>query len=632
MLLSMSNLVRLCVGTIRRRLLPGIERLTMIGVRFAQSSYQARKVRLSNQFIGIAGVFHCAYAAVYALNGLWNGLWEPMIFCLLSVVVLRLNSLGHFAEAKALMLLMGNVAVYYASCIFNDQIPATQHMLGAVMLCAFWVVDESPKERIVLWFSVLTSVGLFFLIEADPWHHPLSGMISFTDTSLVYMQVLVPVSTFFLMITGAVYFQRDMVTAEWKLGEQNKLLEQQSVEIQLANNQLTEKNLYIEQEHQKLQTLYFNTSLLSQIGQRVAASSELDEVFETLYEGVQAFMEAAAFGVAIHNSHKNQLEFNFIIEDDVRQPPVICQMNNPYLLATYCARNLKEIWLQDVLHEAENYVPRLENAAAGKTAQSLMYLPLVSRERLIGIITVQSFALHAYSQYQLDMLRTLSLYAASAIENASERERSEQLLLNIMPASIAERLKRGETRIADLYDSVTVMFIDLVGFTELSTQQPPSVVVSMLDKIFSMIDVIAVRYSLEKIKTIGDAYMVVGGLPTPLADHTKHVALAAIEILDCIQRLSQELGLSTLSVRIGIDTGRVVAGVIGTQKFSYDLWGDTVNTASRMESSGTPEKIHVTEAVYKELSDCCLFEQCEPMTIKGKGVLQTYFLVGFHEQ
>lgn len=623
----------------------GIECVLVLGTHHARSPYQARKVRLTNQFILLAAVFHCAYFVVYALNGLWRALWEPIIFWALSFVVLVFNTRGWFASAKGLLLLMGNLAVLYAAFVFNKQIPATQHMLAAVMLCAFWLMDESRAERVVLWLTVLTSLVFFFLIEADPWHHPLASIISFTETSLLYMRVLVPLSTFFLMIAGALYFQHDMLNAEWKLGEQNKLLEHQAVEIQLANNELMEKNLHIEHEHRRLQSLYDNTTLLSQIGQRVTASSQLEDVFMALYNGVQEFMEVAAFGIATYNERLECLDFQFIVEEGKRQEPTVCSMNNDNLLAVYCARYQQEVWLHDVEREASRYVRRLENASAGRTAQSLVYLPLLVHERLVGVMTVQSFKTQAYSQYQVDMLRTLSFYAASALENASERARSESLLLNILPAPIAERLKSGEMRIAEHYDSVTVMFIDLVGFTMLSAQQPAQAIVTMLDKVFSTFDDIAERYSLEKIKTIGDAYMVVGGIPTPLPDHVERVGRAAIEMLSAVKQLSHELRLlsnsadysadysdySELSVRIGIDTGSAVAGVIGTKKFSYDLWGDTVNTASRMESSGAPGTIHVTEAVRERLQHCCLFEQCEPMDIKGKGMLQTYLLLGFRD-
>jgi len=209
----------------------------------------------------------------------------------------------------------------------------------------------------------------------------------------------------------------------------------------------------------------------------------------------------------------------------------------------------------------------------------------------------------------------------------AEQARSDRLLLNILPGPIAERLKQGQHRIAQYFDDVTVLFADLVGFTQLADHMPPATLVGLLDEIFSIFDDLAERYGLEKIKTIGDAYMVVGGLPMPRQDHAEAVADMALDMRQAIARLHGECG-DLLTIRIGIHSGPVVAGVIGTSKFAYDLWGDTVNIASRMESHGQPGRIHVSAATQQRLAKRYRFEERGVLHVKGKGEMETYFLTG----
>ena len=209
----------------------------------------------------------------------------------------------------------------------------------------------------------------------------------------------------------------------------------------------------------------------------------------------------------------------------------------------------------------------------------------------------------------------------------AERERSERLLLNVLPAPIAARLKQGEEVIADGFPEVTVLFADLVDFTRRSQETTPERVVRVLDDLFSALDQLAERHGLEKIKTVGDAYMAVGGLPEPRPDHAQAVAEMALDVREEVAR-HLDPGGEPLAVRIGIDTGPVVAGVIGRRKFSYDLWGDTVNTASRMESQGVAGCIQVTDRTYRRLRDRYRFERRGPVQVKGKGELVTWFLVG----
>jgi len=212
-----------------------------------------------------------------------------------------------------------------------------------------------------------------------------------------------------------------------------------------------------------------------------------------------------------------------------------------------------------------------------------------------------------------------------------EREKSEQLLLNVLPESIAARLKQTEGVIADGFPEVTVLFADIVDFTGRSERITPEQVVQVLNDLFSAFDRLARQRGLEKIKTIGDAYMVVGGLPEPRSDHAEAVAEMALAILGEVGGRSDPGG-QPLQVRIGIDTGPVVAGVIGTSRFSYDLWGDTVNTASRMESHGVPGCIQVTGRAYQRLCDRYRFQRRGPIPVKGKGDIVTYLLVGRAEE
>lgn len=209
----------------------------------------------------------------------------------------------------------------------------------------------------------------------------------------------------------------------------------------------------------------------------------------------------------------------------------------------------------------------------------------------------------------------------------TERQLSERLLLNVLPRSIAERLKRNTGVIADSFAEATVIFADIARFTPISQRLAPEEVVAWLNEVFSSMDRLAEQHGLETIKTSGDAYMVASGLPTPRADHVEAAAEVALAFREDAATRTAPDG-EPLRIRIGMHTGPVVAGVIGTRKFTYDLWGDTVNTASRMESHGVNGEIHVSEATHQRLRDRYAFEERGEVEIKGIGAMRTYFLTG----
>jgi adenylate cyclase len=208
-----------------------------------------------------------------------------------------------------------------------------------------------------------------------------------------------------------------------------------------------------------------------------------------------------------------------------------------------------------------------------------------------------------------------------------EQAKAENLLLNILPRSIADRLKAETKTIADQFSSASILFADVVDFTPLAEHLPPGEVVGVLNHLFSHFDVLAERHGLEKIKTIGDCYMVAAGVPSPRPDHACALARMALE-MQAAMRSVDEVGHLGLSLRVGINSGPVVAGVIGRKRFLYDLWGDAVNIASRMESHGTAGRIQITRATKELLDDEFLCEPRGTIPVKGKGEMEAWYLVG----
>jgi guanylate cyclase len=206
-----------------------------------------------------------------------------------------------------------------------------------------------------------------------------------------------------------------------------------------------------------------------------------------------------------------------------------------------------------------------------------------------------------------------------------ERERAESLLLNVLPAEVASELKETGATKTRGFSSISVLFADIVGFTPMSAEMEPHDMVVLLNEVFSHFDALAVQYGCEKIRTIGDAYMVAAGVPTASEDHAKVISSMALEMLDYART-------TRLSFRLGINSGPAVAGVVGTSKFQYDIWGDTVNTASRMESHGEPDRIQITEATYQLIKDNFQTTLRGPIQVKGKGSLTTWYLDGTRDQ
>jgi class 3 adenylate cyclase len=209
----------------------------------------------------------------------------------------------------------------------------------------------------------------------------------------------------------------------------------------------------------------------------------------------------------------------------------------------------------------------------------------------------------------------------------AEHQKSEMILGNIFPKRIVERLKDGEVMIADRYLQTTLLFSDLVGFTSLTRIMSPAELVSLLDHLITGFDQLSEKLHIEKIKTIGDAYMVVSGLPTENPHHARDICNMALAMQDFLHEFNQREGLS-LQIRIGINSGAVIGGVIGPKKFTFDLWGDTVNLASRLESTGIPSMIHVSQSTYELTRDLFRYEPRPPVEIKGYGMTETYFLMG----
>jgi adenylate cyclase len=207
------------------------------------------------------------------------------------------------------------------------------------------------------------------------------------------------------------------------------------------------------------------------------------------------------------------------------------------------------------------------------------------------------------------------------------QDRAENLLLNILPRTIADKLKADPKTIADQFTAASILFADVAEFTRLSERLSPAEVVGVLDRLFRHFDTLAERYDVEKIKTIGDCYMVAAGVPSPRPDHAHALAALALDMLDAMRsrEIAGDLGME---LRVGINSGPVVAGVIGRKRFLYDLWGDAVNTASRMESHGTPGRIQITRATYELINDAFVCEPRGTVPIKGKGELETWYLLG----
>ncbi len=237
---------------------------------------------------------------------------------------------------------------------------------------------------------------------------------------------------------------------------------------------------------------------------------------------------------------------------------------------------------------------------------------------LMNIMGVACILYAVMRYFQSQKERTL-------LELSMEQARSEKLLLNILPKSIANRLKDNDMRIADSHEAVTILFADIVGFTKMTASMPPAELVDLLSQLFSRFDKLADQLGLEKIKTIGDGYMVVGGAPVSRDDHAAVIAQLALGMQRELAAFNEQTG-NSLQMRIGISSGPVVAGVIGTSKFAYDIWGDSVNMASRMEKTGMPGTIQVSETTYQRLKNHYTLEPRGPIEIKGKGEVNTYLL------
>ena len=367
------------------------------------------------------------------------------------------------------------------------------------------------------------------------------------------------------------------------------------------------------------------------------STSDFSDVFGTVVDGARRLCRADGVQLFLVDAGRFRLVSHAGVSEEyvaLLEARPVTRGRGSLVGRVAATRHTEQI--KDVLADP-HYAQREAQALGG--FRTIIGAPMLVAGVVVGVLSVWRTSVEPFSQHEANLLTSFAAQAAVAVQTAElvralearsaelavAHERSERLLTNVLPVLIADRLKDREEVIADRFDTASVLFADIVGFTGLSARLAPEQVVRLLDGVFTRLDVLVDEFGLEKIKTIGDAYMVASGIPLPREDHAQVLARFALAARDELAEHSLTADVP-VELRIGINSGPVVAGVIGRRRFLYDLWGDTVNTASRMESHGLPGQIQITTSTRDLLGDDFTCTERGVIDVKGKGPTRTWLL------
>jgi len=411
------------------------------------------------------------------------------------------------------------------------------------------------------------------------------------------------------------------------------------IQLQENNQKLTEQNVQLHQEIAERRQVEMETRLLLRATQAISKSEDFESAIDLILRLICETIEWNLGEAWIPSSDGQVLKCALgryasdLSFSEFRQTSCQLSFAPGVGMPGRIWLGQQSEWIDDVSTAPEQVFLRSQ-IAANVGLKAAFGVPILADNQVLAVLIFYRDKNLECQPRLLELVSAVATQLGALIQRKQAEEslrlqqkQTERLLLNILPKPIADRLQKEQKLIADHFDEVSVLFADLVGFTEFSARKTPTQLVEILNGIFCDFDRLSESHGLEKIKTIGDAYMVVGGLPTPRGDHGRAIALLALEMQSALTQFNLKIGES-FQLRIGIHSGSVVAGIIGISKFSYDLWGDTVNVASRMESNGMPGKIQVTGATYERLKEQFIFEERGIIEVKGKGKMLTYWLIG----
>ncbi|MCY7384846.1 MAG: response regulator [Microcoleus sp. CAN_BIN18] len=439
-------------------------------------------------------------------------------------------------------------------------------------------------------------------------------------------------------VGGADYITKPFQVKEVLARVSNQLtVRSLQMQLQEKNQKLTDQNVQLHQEIAERHQVEMETRLLLQATQAISKSEDFESAIDVILGLICQTIEwnlgeawiPGSDGVLKCATGRYVSDLSFA---QFRETSWQLTFPAGVGLPGRIWQSQQSEWIEDVSIAPYQVFLRSE-IAVNVGLKAAFGVPILAENQVLAILIFYREKVLECQPRLLELVSAVATQLGSLIQRKQaeaalklQQEQTEKLLLNILPKPIAERLQKEQKLIADHFDEVTVLFADLVGFTEFSAHKSPTQLVEILNGIFSEFDRLSELHGLEKIKTIGDAYMVVGGLPTARQDHAEAIALLALEMQAALRRFNVKVG-EGFELRIGIHSGSVVAGIIGISKFSYDLWGDTVNVASRMESNGLPGKIQVTAQTYERLKEQFVFEERGEIPVKGKGTMLTYWLI-----
>lgn len=403
------------------------------------------------------------------------------------------------------------------------------------------------------------------------------------------------------------------------------------------NKELIEKYKDSESKLGEIELAISQMGAVSEMGKKVASVLDREQLFQEVYKVVSSNFQITEMEIVISTKEGGEWEILSLDETGISHFGILDQFNQKSRFQWVFDQH-NEVVLNEVSADYGQYFFDPVITAKGNKPESYFAYPLGSKEKQIGIMAVSVAQSNAFNTYELDILRSISAYIALAVDNASmyariqenlqiiqmEKKKSDELLLNILPEEVASELKLNGFAEAKYFEEVTVLFTDFVGFTRISETLSPKELVSEIDSYFSQFDRIMATHGIEKIKTIGDAYMAVCGLPSLNEEHAIRIINAAKDIVAFVKERKDNGG--AFDIRVGINTGSVVAGIIGIRKYAYDIWGDTVNTAARMESNSESGKINISESTFNLVKDQIACTYRGEIEAKNKGLIKMYFV------